>query len=228
MWVSPLVQNNVLSIRITAVVLGKQPLAQTTPAVTERVVMATGIGGQGVQLASNVLAHAAMAEGREVLLFGSYGGMMRGGNTDATIVVATHAVDAPPVAPSAWAALVMHHEFLAPLAVKLTPDSVTFVNTSVVPEAALAALPGTVVRVAATDEAQRLGNALAASLVLLGALAGSTGLVGIDALTAAVATVIPSYRSQHVAGNQDALRHGFALQADAPAAWPAPQAMVER
>jgi 2-oxoglutarate ferredoxin oxidoreductase subunit gamma len=222
------VQNNVLSIRITAVVLGEQPPAQITPTVTERVVMATGIGGQGVQLASNVLAHAAMAEGREVLLFGSYGGMMRGGNTDATIVVATHAVDAPPVAPTAWAALVMHHEFLAPLALKLTPDSVTFVNTSVVPEAALAALPGTIVRVAATDEAQRLGNALAASLVLLGALAGSTGLVGIDALTTAVADVIPSYRAQHVAGNQDALCHGFALRVDAPAAWPTHHAAVGR
>jgi 2-oxoglutarate ferredoxin oxidoreductase subunit gamma len=222
------VQNNVLSIRITAVVLGEQPPAQITPTVTERVVMATGIGGQGVQLASNVLAHAAMAEGREVLLFGSYGGMMRGGNTDATIVVATHAVDAPPVAPSAWAALVMHHEFLTPLAAKLTPDSVSFVNTSVVPETALAALPGTVVRVAATDEAQRLGNALAASLVLLGALAGGTGLVGIDALEAAVATVIPSYRVQHVTGNQAALRHGFACRADAPAAWPVPRATVGR
>ena len=209
-------------------VLGEQQPAQTTPAVTERVVMATGIGGQGVQLASNVLAHAAMAEGREVLLFGSYGGMMRGGNTDATIVLATHAVDAPPVAPNAWAALVMHHEFLAPLAAKLTPDSVTFANTSVVPEAALADLPGTVVGIAATDEAQRLGNALAASLVLLGALAGSTGLVGIDALTDAVAAVIPSYRAQHVAGNQAALRHGFALRTDAPAAWPASPAAVAR
>lgn len=202
-------------------VLGEQPLAQTTPVATERVVMATGIGGQGVQLASQVLAHAAMAEGREVLLFGSYGGMMRGGNTDATIVVATHAVDAPPVAPAAWAALVMHHEFLGPLATKLTPTSVTFVNSSVVPDAATDGLPGVVVRLPATDEAQRLGNVLAASLVLLGALAGSTGLVGIDALTGAVATVIPSYRAQHVPGNQEALRHGFALRFDAPAAWPA-------
>jgi Pyruvate/2-oxoacid:ferredoxin oxidoreductase gamma subunit len=221
-------QNNVLSIRITAVVPGEQPLAQTTPAATERVVMATGIGGQGVQLASNVLAHAAMAEGREVLLFGSYGGMMRGGNTDATIVIAADTVDAPPVAPSAWAALVMHHEFLGPLAAKLRPDSVTFVNTSVVPEAALRELPGTVVSIGATDEAQRLGNALAASLVLLGALAGSTGLVGLDALVDAVAEVMPSYRAQHVLGNQEALRHGYGLRTSAPAAWPANELAVGR
>jgi Pyruvate/2-oxoacid:ferredoxin oxidoreductase gamma subunit len=154
--------------------------------------------------------------------------MMRGGNTDATIVLATHAVDAPPVAPTAWAALVMHHEFLAPLAAKLTAGSVAFVNTSVVPEASLAGLPGTVVGVAATDEAQRLGNALAGSLVLLGALAGSTGLVGIAALADAVATVIPPYRAHHVAGNQAALRHGFGLRTEAPAAWPTASAVAGR
>ena len=54
----------------------------------ERELMLTGIGGQGVQLAAQVLARAATLEGREVMLFGSYGGMMRGGNTDATLVVA--------------------------------------------------------------------------------------------------------------------------------------------
>ena len=36
--------------------------------------MLSGIGGQGVQLAAQVLARAAMREGRFVLLFGSYGG----------------------------------------------------------------------------------------------------------------------------------------------------------
>ena len=54
----------------------------------EREVLLSGIGGQGVQLAAQVLAVAAVDEGRDVQLFGSYGGMMRGGNTDATLVLA--------------------------------------------------------------------------------------------------------------------------------------------
>ena len=62
----------------------------------EREILFTGIGGQGVQLAANVLAHAAMVEGRDVQLFGSYGGMMRGGNTDAELVVADGSIEAPP------------------------------------------------------------------------------------------------------------------------------------
>jgi 2-oxoglutarate ferredoxin oxidoreductase subunit gamma len=188
--------------------------------VAERVVMATGIGGQGVQLATQVLAHAAMAEGREVLLFASYGGMMRGGNTDATVVIGTATIESPPVAPTTWAALVMHHQYVAPLLAKLRDDSVVFVNSSVVPRAALGDAAGQVVEVPAVDIAQGVGNMLAASMVLLGALAGSTGLAGLDALRDAVTTVIPPYRSQHVALNQEALTSGFALATACPTAWP--------
>jgi Pyruvate/2-oxoacid:ferredoxin oxidoreductase gamma subunit len=48
----------------------------------EREILLTGIGGQGIQLAAQVLARAAVASGLEVMLFGSYGGTMRGGPTD--------------------------------------------------------------------------------------------------------------------------------------------------
>ena len=53
----------------------------------EREVLLTGIGGQGVQLAAQVLARAAALEGKGVMLFGVYSGMMRGGNSDSTVVV---------------------------------------------------------------------------------------------------------------------------------------------
>ncbi len=87
----------------------------------ERQVLLTGIGGQGVQLAAEVLARAALSEGRDVQLFGSYGGMMRGGNTDATLVMADDRVESPPTVGSAWAALVMHHEYAGPIVAKVRP-----------------------------------------------------------------------------------------------------------
>ena len=65
----------------------------------------TGIGGQGIQLAAAVLARAAVLEGREVQVFGSYGGMMRGGPTESTLVVADGPIEAPPTAGSTWSAL---------------------------------------------------------------------------------------------------------------------------
>ena len=53
----------------------------------ERELLITGIGGQGVQLAAQVLARAADARRAEVMYLGLYGGMMRGGNTDSTVVI---------------------------------------------------------------------------------------------------------------------------------------------
>ena len=88
----------------------------------------TGIGGQGVQLAAQVLARAATLEGREVMYLGLYGGMMRGGNTDSTVVVADAPIAAPPVVSRAWSAIAMHDEYWAPVEAKLRPGGLVLVN----------------------------------------------------------------------------------------------------
>ena len=62
----------------------------------EREIFLTGIGGQGVQLAARILALAATREGRYVMSLGTYGGTMRGGNTDSTVVVADEPIASPP------------------------------------------------------------------------------------------------------------------------------------
>ena len=87
----------------------------------ERELLITGIGGQGVQLAAQVLARGATLEGREVMFLGLYGGMMRGGNTDSTVVIADAPIEAPPVVSHAWSAIAMHDEFWAPVEAKLRP-----------------------------------------------------------------------------------------------------------
>ena len=91
----------------------------------EREVLLTGIGGQGVQLAAKVLALAATQEGREVMWLGTYGGSMRGGNTDATICPsATIRSKRPPDDLSeTWSRnRDRTHEFAAPDREKIGPD----------------------------------------------------------------------------------------------------------
>jgi 2-oxoacid:acceptor oxidoreductase gamma subunit (pyruvate/2-ketoisovalerate family) len=187
----------------------------------ERELLLTGIGGQGVQLAARVIATAAIAEGRSVQLFGSYGGMMRGGNTDATVVISDGPVESPPTVGHAWSAIVMHDQFAPPIFAKLTPGSVVVVNTDVCssrPDPAIS----TVVDVAANEIADRIGNRVAASMVLAGAYAAATGLVSLDALTEAIAASLPSYRQKTVEVNVAAVRAGFDVAPrDVVAAWPA-------
>lgn len=186
----------------------------------ERELLLTGIGGQGVQLAARVIAAAAIAEGRSVQLFGSYGGMMRGGNTDATIVISDGPVEAPPTVGHAWSAIVMHDQFAEPIYAKLIDGSIVVVNSDV-----CSSRPDhsrtTVVDLQANEIADGIGNRLAASMVLVGAYAAATGLVALDTLTGAISQSLPSYRQKTVDVNVAAVRSGFeTAPRDLVAAWP--------
>jgi Pyruvate/2-oxoacid:ferredoxin oxidoreductase gamma subunit len=183
----------------------------------------TGIGGQGVQLAAQVVARAATREGREVMFFGIYGGMMRGGNTDSTVVVADGPITAPPVVSRTWSAIAMHDEFWAPIEPKLRPGGLVLVNDSTFAHEISA--PVTVVRLHATELAAEVGNPMGGTMVMAGAYAALTALVALDSLVAAMAESIPAYRRQHIESNERALRAGFAaapVDTAAPRAW-APQ-----
>ncbi|HSS09545.1 MAG TPA: 2-oxoacid:acceptor oxidoreductase family protein [Acidimicrobiales bacterium] len=174
----------------------------------ERELILTGIGGQGVQLAAQVLARAATLEGRAVMLFGVYSGMMRGGNSDSTLVVADGAVEAPPLISSSWSAIVMHDMFWLPLSGKLRVGGVAVINSSLF-EGELDHARYRVFDVPATDLATELGLPMAASMVIAGAYAAVTGLVGVESLVEGMRQSLPPYRQQHAAGNERAIRAGF-------------------
>jgi Pyruvate/2-oxoacid:ferredoxin oxidoreductase gamma subunit len=170
----------------------------------------TGIGGQGVQLAAQLLAKAATRFGRYAQLFGSYGGMMRGGNTDATLIIGQQPVQAPPMVGSAWSALVMHHEFAPPTLNRLRSDGVLVLNTSVVTDALLPTVPSGVrtAAIPASELAIELGSPAAATMVALGAYAAVTRILQIEELVETLPEALPSYRRQHVASNARALQAG--------------------
>lgn len=173
----------------------------------ERALLMTGIGGQGIQLSAQVLVRAALSEGRHVQLFGSYGGMMRGGNTDAAIVIGDRPIESPPTIEEAWSAIVMHHEYWGQVRDRLAPGSLVLVNSSVF-TGEVDRHRSLVIDVPATELAVEAGNAVAATMVMVGAFAAATGMVAIESLSDAVAAALPPYRKQHVALNQTALEAG--------------------
>jgi Pyruvate/2-oxoacid:ferredoxin oxidoreductase gamma subunit len=186
----------------------------------EREILLTGIGGQGVQLAATILARAATHEGRHVMTLGTYGGSMRGGNTDSSVLVADCPISSPPIVSRAWSAIAAHPSWWPALRAKLRPDAVAVWNAELFgPEVEIGARVR--VPVEATRIANELGSPLAASLVLLGAFVAATGLVSLDAALAAMADSVPAYRREHLAKNAAALRAGFAAAPVGVApAWP--------
>jgi Pyruvate/2-oxoacid:ferredoxin oxidoreductase gamma subunit len=187
--------------------------------MTEREVLLTGIGGQGVQLAAQVLAHAAVLEDRHVLLFGVYGGAMRGMNTDGTVVIGDGPIQAPPLISHAWTAIAMHDRYWAPVAPKVRDGGVVVVNDTTF-ATPLDADRYHAFRVRGSELAAEVGNELAASMVVLGAAVAITGLVDLDRLVAAMRESVPAYRRQHLEVNEAALRAGFgAVQPLTVPAW---------
>jgi 2-oxoglutarate ferredoxin oxidoreductase subunit gamma len=188
--------------------------------VTEREVLFTGVGGQGVQIASKALAMAAVAEGFEVLLLPRYGGGMRGGMTNASLTVGAGPLRALPVITSAWSAFVMDPAFWETVRPNLAGGAVVVVNSSVfdlpvdVPDAR-------VHRVPAKDMAVDMGNPMSAGFVMLGAFVAVTGLVSVESALGAMRQLVPPYRTQHLEANERAIRAGAAaVPAGAASAWP--------
>ena len=167
----------------------------------------SGIGGQGIQLAAKTLAVAAMHEERRVLMFGTYGGEMRGGDTEAAVVVGTNSLLTPPVIDFAWAGLAMHPMGWPTMAAKLRPGGIVLINTSVFEHAIT--YEGAVMSLAVTGMAAAAGMQQAGAMVAVGAFAAATGIVKIETLHAIAEEVLPPYRRQFAAANRRALSSGY-------------------
>ena len=176
--------------------------------MTERELLLSGIGGQGVQLAAQVIARAAVIEGRHVMLFGVYAGAMRGMNTDGTVVVGDGLIQAPPLISHTWSAIGMHDKYWAQVGPKVRDGGLVLVNDATF-ETPLDGDRYQVFHIPATDLAASLGDELGGSMVMVGAYAGITGLVGIDAAIEGMRESIPPYRTQHIARNEQAIRAGY-------------------
>src|SRR5439155_8889199 len=113
-------------------------------ALMEREILFTGIGGQGIQLMAKVLAQAAADDGKHAMLFGLYGGAMRGGPSDSTVVIGDQPIEAPPIVPACWSIVAMHPSALPALLPKLRPGGLLFANETLVqvaPPARVTAIP---------------------------------------------------------------------------------------
>ncbi len=173
----------------------------------EREVLLTGIGGQGVQLAAKILALAGTFEGLEVLSLGTYGGTMRGGNTDATVVIAREPIVTPPIVSRAWSALIVHPRYFEPVRAKLRPDGLVVLDADLL-EGPLPEIPSQPFSINATTLARKVDAPKSAALVLLGAFVSATGIVAHSALEEALAASLPSYRQQTLGANRRALGAG--------------------
>lgn len=167
-------------------------------------VLIAGFGGQGIILAGQMLAYAAMAEDKEVTFLPSYGPEMRGGTANCTIVM-SNAPIACPLVDKATCLVVMNQPSLAKYEGIVESGGTIFVNSSLVKQEVMRT-DVTVYKVEAGDTAIALGNEKMANMVMLGALTRQMGYVTPETMDTVLAKVFSAGKAHFLEDNQKAFR----------------------
>jgi len=167
-------------------------------------VLVAGFGGQGVLFLGEVLARAAVHEGREVTWLPAYGPEQRGGTAHCTVVIDDAPIASPVVADPAIL-IAMNRPSLDRFEAQVRPGGVVVCDVTVTGR-----LPAradvTALGVPATAIAVTLGAPRAANMVLLGALWAVRPLCGLEAIRTALEEMVPDPDAR--ARNLQALERG--------------------
>jgi 2-oxoglutarate ferredoxin oxidoreductase subunit gamma len=166
-----------------------------------------GFGGQGILLMGDLLAYAAMEEGKNVTYLPAYGVEMRGGTANCTVTIADEAIGSP-VTVSPHAAVVMNEESLDKFQPRVKRDGLLLVNTSFVPEGKNTRTDLEVVFIAANDLAAQLGNSKISNMLVLGALVERTRVVDLETVKSSLIKVLPARNRKHIPLNIEAIDLG--------------------
>jgi 2-oxoglutarate ferredoxin oxidoreductase subunit gamma len=144
-------------------------------------VIISGFGGQGVMVIGNLLAYAAMHEGKHVTYLPVYGVEMRGGTANCTIVISSHDIGSPIVG-RPRAAIVMNLPSLIKYEPVIFPKGLLMINTSLIDLKEASRTDIELLPVPVNEIAIENGNPKLANMVALGAFIEKTKLVRLDAL----------------------------------------------
>ena len=144
-------------------------------------VLLAGLGGQGVQLAGDILAEACTLAGRRVSVLPSYGAEARGTLIRAELVISDEEIIYPGVLePDIFVGFSQEaYDYFLPA---LTADTVAFYDSASVTPSATEPSAAKQYPIPAMEAASEAGNPKAANMAMLGAVAAASELVAKDAL----------------------------------------------
>lgn len=165
-----------------------------------------GFGGQGVLLIGNLLAVAAMAEGKQVCYFPAYGVEKRGGAATCTVILSDSAVGSPVIG-RPGAALLLNPMAMEKYYQRIRPGGFCLINSSLV-EGVGERTDLDILSLPVNELALEAGDARLVNMIAIGAYAERTGAVQLDSLKAALAYTLPERNHRFIPMNIQALDLG--------------------
>jgi 2-oxoglutarate ferredoxin oxidoreductase subunit gamma len=165
-----------------------------------------GIGGQGVNLAGQLIARAGMDVGLDVSWFPIYSPEVRGGSSTCTIIITDGRIGSP-TSEQPTSMVLMDPSAVRSFADRLVEGGVMVVNSSLMRE-----MPDCdgrrLVEVPANEIAAELENDRTVNMALIGAWAAATDIVGVDDVAASLREMLPERHHVHMPDNEAALERG--------------------
>jgi 2-oxoglutarate ferredoxin oxidoreductase subunit gamma len=173
----------------------------------QKEIIIAGFGGQGVLFGGQVLAYAAMDNGKDVTWIPSYGPEMRGGTANCTVVIADREIGSPLVKnpPLAIALNLPSFDKYEEL---LAPGGTLIVNQSMVDRAAKRN-DIHVIFVPCNEIAEEIGDRKLLNMVAVGALLTALTEVKMEDVAKALENHLPERHKKLLPKNFEALKRGF-------------------
>jgi 2-oxoglutarate ferredoxin oxidoreductase subunit gamma len=173
-------------------------------------VIFAGFGGQGVMFIGNLLAEAAMADGRQVTYMPVYGVEMRGGTANCTVVVSDKPIGSP-IIHQPLSVVAMNLPSLVKFGPQAGTKGLVLVNASLISEADVAEVPihaRNVIMIPAIELAAQAGNDRLANMVMLGYLVARSQVLTVDRLVETLEETIEERYRPLIPVNVAALKAG--------------------
>ena len=177
---------------------------------TEEIVIA-GFGGQGALSMGQLVAYAAMTEGKEVSWMPSYGPEMRGGTANCIVIVSPERISSP-IVTRFDSAIILNRPSLEKFEPAVRSGGLVLYERSTV-EVPPTRSDVEILGIDGLAEAHRLSSKQVANVVLLGAYLARRPVVSPASVVKALASVLPPHRQHLVPVNERALARGAELAA---------------
>jgi 2-oxoglutarate ferredoxin oxidoreductase subunit gamma len=170
-------------------------------------VIVAGFGGQGVMVIGNLLAYAAMIEGKHVTYLPVYGVEMRGGTANCTVVISSHPIGSPVVG-KPQAVIVMNLPSLIKYEPLILPKGLLFINSSLIEPKETIRKDIEIFSIPVNEIAINNGNPKLANMVALGAFNEKTKLVQMSSLFESLGKVLDERHHDLIPSNVEAIQLG--------------------
>ncbi len=173
-------------------------------------IIIAGTGGQGILLIGNIIAEAALAEGRKVTFLPSYGVEMRGGNANCTVVISDREIGSPSInTPRALIAMSVRAQAL--FEPRLLPEGLFILNSSLVPESRVERHDVELLAYPFDEMASDMGNQRLANMIALGLYVGKTGVVKPGSVEEGMHEALSEKNKRFIPANMEAVTRGIEL-----------------